>query len=198
MRATDPRAGTTTPGGCHWLSRSGSVPRPGHGLILIELMAAKVLRSLPDLAAMQGCLGLEPGIQGFSDRGRGCLWIALVTCIFCDCKRSLSVVIFGYLDGFCDHKVSKRSSAQRDRRRSCTPGVVWRPLDLASPEHTPARGHPPTELPPVPCSSAPGLACGSPLREVEGTPPRPTRPTTALLLVASHPRDLPPGEGRGR
>ena len=60
-------------------------------------------------------------------------------------SRLQTLVICGHfrLSGwFCDHKVSKRSSAQRDRRRSCTPGVVWRPLNLASPDHTPARGSP--------------------------------------------------------
>lgn len=55
--------------------------------------------------------------QGFSDRHCGCSWIAPVTCDFRDRKRSLLVVVFGYLDGFCDHKVSKRSSAPRDHYR---------------------------------------------------------------------------------
>ena len=50
--------------------------------------------------------------QGFSDHGRGCSWIAPVSCRFRSYKRSLSAVIFGYLDVFCDHKVGKRSTAQ--------------------------------------------------------------------------------------
>jgi hypothetical protein len=62
-----------------------------------------------------------------------------ITCGFRDCKRSLSAVIFGYLDGFCDHKVSKRSTAQRDQRPiTCTLGVVGNPVD-SEPDHTPTR-----------------------------------------------------------
>jgi hypothetical protein len=30
--------------GCRWLSRSDSLPRPGHGLILVELTSLNVLR----------------------------------------------------------------------------------------------------------------------------------------------------------
>jgi hypothetical protein len=44
--------------------------------------------------------------QGFSDRCSGCSWIAVIICGFRDCKRLLFVVILGYLDMFCDHKVS--------------------------------------------------------------------------------------------
>jgi hypothetical protein len=44
--------------------------------------------------------------QGFSDRCSGCSWIAVITRGFRDCKRLLFVVILGYLDMFCDHKVS--------------------------------------------------------------------------------------------
>ena len=50
-----------------------------------------------------------PQNQGFSDLRYGCSWIVPVTCAFHDCKRCSSVVFLGYLDGFCDYKVSKRS-----------------------------------------------------------------------------------------
>jgi len=50
----------------------------------------------------------------------------------------------------------------------------------------------------APFRSAPGLACGSPLREGEGTPhPLLTRLTAALLLRLAIPETCPPGEGKG-
>ena len=106
-------------------------------------------------------LEVEPQTQGFSDRDCGCSWIAPVTCVFRDCKRSSLVVVFGHLDGFCNHKVSKRS-AQRDRRQILhTGGRVASPRPgIARPHASP--GQPSTEPPHVPCGSAPGLACGSP------------------------------------
>ena len=56
---------------------------------------------------VEGSGNPETGNQGFSERGSGCLRIAPVTCGFRDCKRALSVVFFGCLDVFCDHKVPK-------------------------------------------------------------------------------------------
>jgi hypothetical protein len=44
MRSAGRRAGAMPLDGCRWLSRSGSLPRPGHGLILVGLTTAKVLR----------------------------------------------------------------------------------------------------------------------------------------------------------
>lgn len=44
--------------GCRWLSRSGSLPRPGHGLILIELIKRR------------RCVSSEPGAMGRAG-GRG-------------------------------------------------------------------------------------------------------------------------------
>jgi hypothetical protein len=142
-----------------------------------------------------GRLGVEPRTQGFSDDGSGCSWIALITCAFCNYKRSSSVVIFCYLDEFCDHKVSKRSSARRDRRRFCTLGVVWCPLDLASPDHTPARGQ--STVPPhAPCSSAPGLACGGPCGRSRGRHTPPTRHVWHFWWLG-YPGGLPARRGQG-
>ncbi len=39
---------------------------------------------------------------------------------------------------------------------------MWHPVDLAQPDHTPARGQPSTEPARALSGSAPGLACGSP------------------------------------
>lgn len=91
-------------------------------------------------------LEVEPQTQGFSDRDCGCSWIAPVTCVFRDCKRSSLVVVFGHLDGFCNHKVSKRS-AQRDRRQILhTGGRVASPRPgIARPHASP--GQPSTEPP---------------------------------------------------
>jgi len=77
-----------------------------------------------------------PQTYRFSDRSCGCLWITPITCGFRDCKRSSSVVIFGYLDVFCDHKVSKRSTAHCDQLRSWTLGLVWHLVDLAQHDTT--------------------------------------------------------------
>lgn len=55
----------------------------------------------------KGLARSEPRTYRFSDRGSGCLWIVPVTYGFRDGERSLSAVVFGYLDVFCDHKVSK-------------------------------------------------------------------------------------------
>jgi hypothetical protein len=65
-----------------------------------------------------------PRTYRFSDRRCGYSWIALITCGFRVCERSLFVVVFGYLEVFCDHKVSKRTTAQwitgdLGRRGSC-------------------------------------------------------------------------------
>jgi hypothetical protein len=62
--------------------------------------------SLFDRAGGRGCAA---GVER-----RGCSWIALITRCFRNCKGSSSAVIFDYLDMFCDHKVSKRPTAQRD------------------------------------------------------------------------------------
>jgi hypothetical protein len=110
----------------------------------------------------------DPRTQGFSDRSCGCSWIVLITCGFGDCRRSLSAVIFGYLAGFVTVK------RPYNQRSACAPmilhaGAVWRPVDLAQPDHTPARGQPSTAPPRAAYGSAPGLACGSP-PEVEGMP----------------------------
>jgi hypothetical protein len=37
--------------GCRWLSRSDSLPRPGHGLILVELTWMLFADPTPDAAA---------------------------------------------------------------------------------------------------------------------------------------------------
>jgi hypothetical protein len=63
---------------------------------------------------------------------------------FRDRERSSPAIIFGYLDMFCDHKVSKAITGQHDCR-SCMLVLVWRPVDLAQPNHTPARGQPSTK-----------------------------------------------------
>lgn len=44
-------------GGCHWLSRSGSLRRPGHGLILVS---PSRLRSTPNIASR---VGLTPPLR---------------------------------------------------------------------------------------------------------------------------------------
>src|SRR5207248_1673154 len=74
--------------------------------------------------------------------------------------------------------------------------LVWRPVDLAQPDHTPARGQPPTEPSRAPSGSAPGLACGSPpggRRDATPCPPNPA----AAVRVAGHPGDLPARRGHG-
>ena len=144
---------------------------------------------------MWAAWGSNPEPQGFSDRDSGWSWAAPITCGFRDCKHSLSLVILGCLDRFCDRRVSKRSSARRDHR-SCTLGLVWRPVDLAQPDHTPARGQPSTEPVRAPSSSAPGLACGSPQGgRWDATPCLLSPP--AGVLVAGHPGDLPARRGHG-
>ena len=49
----------------------------------------------------------------------------MITCGFRDCTHLSSVVIFGYLAVFCDHKVSKRSAVSMitDLARWCSCGV---------------------------------------------------------------------------
>jgi hypothetical protein len=83
-----------------------------------------------------------------------------ITCGFRECKRSLSAVILGYLDVFRDRRVSKRSSAHCDHRRSWTLGScgilsAWR----------------------SPTARQPGVRCPVvPLGPVEDMfPPHPTR-----------------------
>jgi hypothetical protein len=66
----------------------------------------------------------------------------LITCAFRNYKRSSSAVIFGYLDVFCDHKMSKRSAARwitdaLGRRGSW--GIPW---TVTQPDHIPARVSP--------------------------------------------------------
>jgi hypothetical protein len=74
--------------------------------------------------------GVEPGIQGFLDRGGGCLWIVLITCGFRDCKRSSSVVIsviwLGFVTIKCpnDHQLNATAD-DLAHRGSC--GVVPSP-----------------------------------------------------------------------
>jgi hypothetical protein len=58
---------------------------------------------------MVGRLGIEPRTQGFLDRGSGCSWITVITCVFRSYKRSLSVVVSRCLGVFSDRKVSKRA-----------------------------------------------------------------------------------------
>jgi hypothetical protein len=82
------------------------------------------------------------------------------------------------------------SSAQRSYRRSCSLRLVWHPVDLAPPDHTPARGQPSTGPPRALSGSAPGLACGSPLGgRWDATPCLPT--PAAVVVVGGHPGDLP-------
>jgi len=84
--------------------------------------------------ASPGPSGGRTRTQGFSDCRSGYLWIVPITCLFRECKRSLSVVFLGCLDGFCDRKVSKRSSARCDHERSCTVGLLCGiPLTWRSP-----------------------------------------------------------------
>ena len=54
-------------------------------------------------------VAVEPRIQGFWDGSCGYSSIAPITCGFRNRNRASSAVIFGCLDVFCDHKVSKRS-----------------------------------------------------------------------------------------
>jgi hypothetical protein len=85
-----------------------------------------------------GRLGIEPRTQGFSDRRCGCSWIALITCGFRDCKRSLSVVVFGYLEVFCDHKVSNDQPLNGPLTILDAGGrVVFRRSGLARPHGSP-------------------------------------------------------------
>ena len=58
-----------------------------------------------------------------------------VTSGFRDCERSSSVVIFGYLDGFCDHKVSN------DHQLNATTDDLARWDRVASPRPCIARPH---------------------------------------------------------
>src|SRR5262249_22285600 len=80
----------------------------------------------------------------------------------------------------------------RDHRRSCTLGLVWLPLDLASPDHTPARGQPSTQPPRALSDSAPGLACGSPQGGRGDATPLPTRPAAGTSGGWPSPRPARP------
>lgn len=115
-------------------------------------------------------VGSRGGPRGSSDHCCGCSWIVLVTSGFRGCKRSSSAVIFGCLDGFCDHKVSKRSAVSiiADLARWCSCGV--------------------------PSGSAPGWRVVA-LREVDGTPhpARSTQPQQSGWLAI--PETCLPGEG---
>jgi hypothetical protein len=82
-------------------------------------------------------------------------------------------------------------TAQRSILRA---GAVWHPVDLAQPDHTPARGQPSAEPARASCGSASGLACGSPLGDRRDATPHPPDPTAAVF-VAGHPGDLPARRG---
>jgi hypothetical protein len=130
---------------------------------------------------------------------QGCPWSSAVVGVRSDVHREalrqtlvIVVVLSGYLDVFCDHKVFERSSAQRDHRRSNTLGVVWHPVALAQPDHTPARGQPSTQPTRAPPSSAPGLVA---LEEVDGMP-HPAHPALPQQFSGlAIPESCPPGEG---
>lgn len=102
------------------------------------------------------------------------------------------MVIFGYLVGFCDRKVSKRSSLARD--------YLARWARVASPRPGIARPHAgpgqlSTKPPRALSSSAAGLACGSPSGRSRGRHTLPTRAADFWWLA--NPEACPLGEGRG-
>ena len=91
-----------------------------------------------------------------------CCWCRTVVCVVVTTvavnRSGLALVLRHPLTNF--DEAPRRS--RRSFRRSWTLGPVWRPVDLAQPDHTAARGQPSTGPAPASYRSALGLPCGSP------------------------------------
>jgi hypothetical protein len=141
-----------------------------------------------------GCPGLEPGIQGFSDRCSGCSWIAVITRGFrtanACCLWSLWVIWMCFVTIKCpnDHRLTV-ITYDLGRWWPCGIPSVWRSPTTRQPGGSPRRDRRVGRIALPPGWRVVALGGG----RGDATPC--LLGPTAAALMAGYPGGLPPGEG---